>query len=118
MELLVELECYFVAAVLVVIGHQQKGWRGIGWNSVGYAAAGIDEHLKVRFAVQPVDGVRRGGIASSGRVGDHRGNFASGREAENADAVRVDVPFTGAAADEPDCAIRILAHVLFGVGGV
>ena len=115
MELLVELERYLVAAVLVIVGDQQKGRRSIGRNSIGHAATGIDEHLKVRLAILTVDGVRRGGIAGSGRIGDHGGNFASGGKAENTDAVRVDVPFVGAAAHEPHGAIRVLANVFFGV---
>ena len=86
-------ESDFVAAVVVVVGYEKKCWRGGGADVVRDLATGIDQHLEIGAAVEAVDGIRGGGVAFAGSVSDERGHAAARGEAENANAVRVDVEF-------------------------
>jgi hypothetical protein len=69
--------------------------------------ARVDEGLEVGPATRPLDGVRRvlvAGVALHGRVG---GELPARGEAEDANAIGLQVPVAGPAADEADGPARV-----------
>ena len=91
-----------VGRALVIIGGQDKRGRRIGGNDIRNAErTGINEKLEIGSGVLAVNGVGGVRIGRVVVVGDHRDEFAAGGKAEDSDAVGIDVPFGGAAPDEP-----------------
>ena len=106
-----------VWAVAVAAGDEDGGHAFFGGEEVG--SAGVDEGLEVGAGAGVVDGVWGVGFAGVGLHGGEGGEFATGGEADDADAVGFDVPFGGAGADDAEGAAGV-GHgvVLDGVGAV
>ena len=91
----------------VGVGGGQEGGRRFFRRLDVTGAAGIDERLKVqrgRLAIDRIGGRR---AAAVGFRRGHRHELAAGGEADRADPADVDVPFPGAAPDEPNRALGI-----------
>src|SRR5205807_2344827 len=97
--------------VLESAGEEGRGriWRGGDLTGL----TRIDEALEIRAAAGALDRVGRGGIAVVVARGRERREFAARGEANDADRGRIDVPFAGARAHDPERALRIGQGIAF-----
>ena len=104
-----------VGAVAVAAGDEERGHAFLGVEEAG--GAWVDEALEVGAAGLLFDGI--GGVFLAGIVlhGGKGGEFAPSREAEDADAVGLDVPFGSTIANGADGTAGV-GHgvILNGVG--
>ena len=106
---------------LIIVGDEEKGGRGVGgdgafWNAEG---AGIDGDLEIATAVHAVDGVGGLWVACGGAVNEHGDGFTSGGKAHRADALGIEIPLGGAAADDAHGALDVLTRMdIEGIGRV
>ena len=102
----------------IVLSLDDEGGRGFaGDRDIGVGCevlvgerevAGIDDHGEVRAATQLVSGIDRIVETLIEVSAEGSGKVAAGGEAENADAVRIDVPLRGMGADNPEGPLGIL----------
>src|SRR6267378_3744063 len=97
----------------IVIRYEKERRRRISRNLILWNTkrAGIDHDLEVGATIDAIDGIGGVFIAGSWTVNQHRHHFATGGKAQRTDSVRIELPFGGAAADEPHGTLRILARM-------